>query len=131
MTSNMSSLEYLYLGDNNLRGDALPKNLSLPKLKILDLGKNDFTGFFQDSLSRSLSQSPALPQLRALMLTGNRLQGQIPQQLCRMRRLSVLDLSNNYLSGIIPECIDNITSWTAVDQRGAEMISYDLYLWTA
>ncbi|EOX99105.1 Receptor like protein 1, putative [Theobroma cacao] len=131
LTSNMSSLEHLYLSNNNLGGDALLKNSSLPKLMVLDLGRNDFTGNFQDSLSRSFSQSFAFPQLRVLILRGNRLQGQIPQQLCRMRRLSVLDLSNNYLSGNIPECIDNITSWTAVDQRGAEMISYDLYLFTA
>ncbi|XP_022748825.1 LRR receptor-like serine/threonine-protein kinase ERL1 [Durio zibethinus] len=60
MTSNMSSLEHLNLEDNNLRGYAIPRNSSLPNLKILVLGKNDFTGTFQDSLSWSLSQSSAL-----------------------------------------------------------------------
>ncbi|XP_021293516.1 receptor-like protein 2 [Herrania umbratica] len=122
LTSNMSSLEYLHLSNNNLGGDALPK--IQPKLKVLDLGRNDFTGTFQDSLSRSFSQSLAFPQLRVLILSGNRLQGQIPQQLCRMRRLSVLDLSNNNLSGNIPNCIDNITSWTAVDQSRAVHIYF-------
>ncbi|MBA0698083.1 hypothetical protein Goari_021592 [Gossypium aridum] len=112
LTSNMSRLQYLYLYDNNLRGDALPRNLSFSKLEVIDLGNNDFTGSLLDSLPWSLLQSPALPQLRVLSLHGNHLEGQIPHWLCQMRHLEVLDLSRNNLSGHIPDCFDNITSWS-------------------
>ncbi|KAB2087808.1 hypothetical protein ES319_A04G130900v1 [Gossypium barbadense] len=110
LTSNMSRLQYLYLGDN-LRGDALPRNLSFSNLRVINLGNNDFTGNLSDSLSWSLLQSPALPQLRVLILRGNHLEGQIPHWLCQMRHLEILDLSRNNLSGHIPDCFDNITSW--------------------
>ncbi|TYH77830.1 hypothetical protein ES332_D04G182800v1 [Gossypium tomentosum] len=93
LTSNMSRLQYLYLHDNNLRGDALPRNLSFLKLEVIHLGNNDFTGNLLDSLYWSLLQSPALPQLRVLSLSGNHLEGQIPHWLCQMRHLETLDLS--------------------------------------
>ncbi|KAG8500495.1 hypothetical protein CXB51_002714 [Gossypium anomalum] len=109
LTSNMSRLQYLYLHDNNLRGDALPRNLSFAKLRVIDLGNNDFTGNLLDSLSWSSLQSPALSQLRVLILWGNHLEGQIPHLLCQMRHLGILDLSGNNLSGHIPDCFDNIT----------------------
>lgn len=111
LTSNMSRLQYLDLHDNNLRGDALPRNWSFSKLEVIDLGNNDFTGILSDSLSWSLLQSPALPQLRVFSLRGNHLEGQIPHRLCQMRHLGVLDLSQNNLSGPIPDCFDNMTSW--------------------
>ncbi|TYG74414.1 hypothetical protein ES288_D04G181400v1 [Gossypium darwinii] len=94
LTSNMSRLQYLYLHDNNLRGDALPRNLSFLKLEVIHLGNNDFTGNLLDSLYWSLLQSPALPQLRVLSLSGNHLEGQIPHWLCQMRHLETLDLSD-------------------------------------
>ncbi|MBA0814994.1 hypothetical protein Gohar_020774, partial [Gossypium harknessii] len=75
LTSNTSRLQYLYLHDNNLRGDALPRNLSFSKLEVIHLGN-------------------------------------IPHWLCQMRHLEVLDLSRNNLSGHIPDCFDNITSWS-------------------
>ncbi|XVE66356.1 hypothetical protein DITRI_Ditri08aG0073900 [Diplodiscus trichospermus] len=106
---------------NNLRGEKFPRNSSLPKLKILALGNNDFSNTFLDSLSWSLSQPAHLPQLRVLVLRNNRLEGQIPQQLCQMRHLSILDLAGNYLSGDIPDCVDNITSWSTAARRDAQM----------
>ncbi|MBA0630927.1 hypothetical protein Godav_002971 [Gossypium davidsonii] len=112
LTSNMSRLQYLNLHDNNLRGDALPRNLSFSKLEIIDLGNNDFTGNLLDGLSWSLLQSPDLPWLRVLSLRGNHLEGQIPHWLCQMRHLEILDLLRNNLSGHIPDCFDNITSWS-------------------
>ncbi|KAK8529678.1 hypothetical protein V6N12_060454 [Hibiscus sabdariffa] len=101
----MSSLEVLKLGQNNLRGYALPRNSSLPKLKVLDLGHNDFI----DNLWRSFSRSQPLSQLRVLILRDNRLEGKIPLELLR---LSILDLSGNNLSGDMSNCIDNATCWT-------------------
>ncbi|XP_022763924.1 LRR receptor-like serine/threonine-protein kinase GSO1 [Durio zibethinus] len=134
MTRNMTSLEYLRLSGNNLRGDALPKNSSLPKIRWLYLNKNYFSGTFPDTLGKSMDLEivdirrnslsgelslylPVLPQLRALLLGGNRFDGQIPLQVCQMRDLQLLDISRNSLSGEIPDCVGNITSWTDSSYR--------------
>ncbi|KAL4302550.1 hypothetical protein GQ457_10G018760 [Hibiscus cannabinus] len=129
MTSNMSCLLYLRLSGNNLTGDLFSKNSSLPKLRRLYLGRNQFSGTFPYVLSKSVeleivdiqnndlsgelsSYLPVLPKLKHLLLGRNRFRGQIPRQLCQMRDLNVLDLSRNSLSGEIPDCLDNVTSWT-------------------
>ncbi|KAA3463629.1 leucine-rich repeat receptor protein kinase EMS1-like [Gossypium australe] len=125
LTSNTSRLQYLSLHDNNLRVDALPRNLSFSKLELIDLGINDFTGNLLDSLSWSLLQSPTLPQLRVLILRGNHLEGQIPRRLCQMRHLEILDLARNNLSGPIPDCFHNITSWIDFS-RGYYISALDL-----
>ncbi|KAK8668907.1 hypothetical protein V6N13_106353 [Hibiscus sabdariffa] len=132
MTSNMSCLLYLRLSGNHLTGDLFPRNSSLPKLRRLYLDRNQFSGTFPYVLSKSMefeivdiqdndlsgelsSYLPVLPKLKYLLLGGNQFKGQIPRQLCQMRDLHILDLSRNSLSGEIPDCVDNVTSWTWVD----------------
>ncbi|KAE8732834.1 hypothetical protein F3Y22_tig00001713pilonHSYRG00025 [Hibiscus syriacus] len=98
---------YFSLNTLRLCGCNLKNNTgSVSRQERLDLQRsNDLSG----ELSTYL---PVLPKLKALLLNRNRFKGRIPSQICQMRELYVLDLSRNGLSGDIPDCIDNITSWT-------------------
>ncbi|KAK9044057.1 hypothetical protein V6N11_072379 [Hibiscus sabdariffa] len=124
-----NQLQMLHLSDNQR---LVSQNSSLPKLRRLYLERNRFSGTFPYVLSKSVELEivdiqnndlsgelswylPVLPKLKYLLLGGNRFKGQIPRQLCQMRDLHILDLSRNSLSGEIPDCLDNVTSWTLAD----------------
>ncbi|KAK8259655.1 hypothetical protein V6Z11_D13G070300, partial [Gossypium hirsutum] len=109
--SNMSCLLYLGLSQNNLTGDLFPKNSSLPNLRWLHLNNNRLSGTFPYALSKSMKLRIILPKLNILILRGNQFEGQLPVKICQMRDLHLLDLSENDLSGDIPDCVDNVTSW--------------------
>jgi Leucine-rich repeat (LRR) protein len=116
---NMSTLEKLYLTQNNLTG-AFPGNqsFSLPMIQEISLGRNKFIGriplglaecqtlqvldlggnLFADHVPTWLAK---LPQLNFLSIGGNDLIGSIPGVLNNLTKLSILDLSFSNLSGTI------------------------------
>jgi Leucine-rich repeat (LRR) protein len=49
-------------------------------------------------------------QLIILIMKGNHFVGNIPIQICYLRKIQVLDLSRNYLSEGIPKCLRNFTA---------------------
>ncbi|GKV45056.1 hypothetical protein SLEP1_g52182 [Rubroshorea leprosula] len=51
-----------------------------------------------------------LGELSYLILKNNNFEGKIPIQLCKLQKLSLIDLSQNHLSGHIPSCL-NITTF--------------------
>ncbi|KAG8368908.1 hypothetical protein BUALT_Bualt15G0095400 [Buddleja alternifolia] len=59
-----------------------------------------------------------LPNLRVLSLHQNDFYSTIPSNLCDLGNVQVLDLSSNNLSGIIPKCLQNLTSMTGKDCNG-------------
>nr|GMC73653.1 serine-threonine protein kinase, plant-type, putative [Ipomoea batatas] len=65
---------------------------------IFDISHNNFVGAIPEWIGN-------LSGLRILLLNGNQFEGKIPI-VCALLRLSVLDLSHNLLSGIIPHCLD-------------------------
>ena len=100
----MTELVVLLLGNNGFTGTIASNMLNSPSLKILDLSKNNLSGFIPSWL-------PLLMNLAILHLDGNFFNGPIPSEVCQMQNLHTLDLSNNKISGSIPSCLPNISSW--------------------
>jgi Leucine-rich repeat (LRR) protein len=94
--SNLSSTWAIYLDNNKFEG-TLPRNLSGKSVEIMDLHDNNISGEMDLSLWN-------LPSLGALSLAGNGLTGDIHPGICKFAYLHMLDLSNNYFTGHIPNC---------------------------
>ncbi|XP_073310455.1 brassinosteroid LRR receptor kinase-like [Primulina huaijiensis] len=89
------SMIFLDLSYNELEGN-IPKELgSMYYLFVLNLGHNDLSGPIPQELS-------GLKTVAILDFSYNRLNGSIPQSLNSLR-LGEIDLSNNNLSGMIPD----------------------------
>ena len=85
----------LYLSSNSFEGP-LPTFPST--LNRLDLTNNLISGSLPDNIE------DMTPYLDNLLLSGNRMSGPIPESLCKINTLRVLDMSKNQLSGDIPNC---------------------------
>ncbi|RVW78065.1 Somatic embryogenesis receptor kinase 1 [Vitis vinifera] len=92
-------LGFKELYSNNISGP-IPSDLgNLTSLVSLDLYLNSFTGPIPETLGK-------LSKLRFLCnsrLNNNSLTGTIPMSLTNITALQVLDLSNNRLSGVVPD----------------------------
>lgn len=90
----IAALKSLYLSNNQFGGD-IPGNAfeGMGWLKKVYLAQNKFTGQIPTSLAK-------LPKLLELRLDGNLFTGQIPEF---EHQLHLLNLSNNALTGPIPE----------------------------
>ncbi|KAL1804320.1 hypothetical protein DCAR_0935980 [Daucus carota subsp. sativus] len=75
----------------------------------VDLSDNDIFG---DQLSL-ISRAPN--GLGALILSNNRLSGELPAFLCSQTTLRTLDLSHNKFSGELPLCLGNLTELIELD----------------
>ncbi|XP_026431864.1 receptor-like protein 54 [Papaver somniferum] len=93
--NSFNSLSFvLDLRSNYLKG----RNLIVPPLAfVLDYSLNNFT-----TIPDISSQ---LGKVFSFSLSGNRINGEIPTWICEVHFLTVLDLSNNNLSGPIPPCM--------------------------
>ncbi|KAK2636761.1 hypothetical protein Ddye_031553 [Dipteronia dyeriana] len=97
---SLPSLVWLKLNSNNLSEELSVSLKDCKGLLSLDLGENKFFG--------SIPIAENLFNLSYLGLRGNRLTGNIPEQLCRFPKLHILDLARNNLSGYIPKCLGNL-----------------------
>ncbi|XP_057725728.1 receptor-like protein EIX2 isoform X2 [Arachis stenosperma] len=99
----LSNLTSLHLHENNLSGDISSSSLQYCRsLSILNVRKNSFSG----NIPKWMPQSIRIVQLRSNKFIGN-----IPSQICQMPLLIVLDVAYNRISGHIPKCLNNITSF--------------------
>jgi hypothetical protein len=69
----------------------LPKNFTR-----LDLSNNSFSG--------PLPSNFWAPNLRWVHLSSNFFSGHIPDFICKLQELCILDLANNLLEGAFPQC---------------------------
>ncbi|CAL5338160.1 unnamed protein product [Camellia sinensis] len=104
---SMCSLPFLYwlrLSGNNLSGE-LSWLKNCRNLQTLDLGDNKFSGNIPGWLGENLSLLSKI-RMRANLFTGD-----IPQQLCHLSDLHILDLAHNYFTGSIPHCLGNLSGF--------------------
>ncbi|XP_058181076.1 cuscuta receptor 1-like isoform X2 [Rhododendron vialii] len=116
-------LNYLRLSNNFLKGPVLPHESNLTLLKFLYCDNNGFTEippnlsgsyliFLDVSANELAGKIPAgfignNPTLTFLAMAGNRLEGPIPIELCRLEHLKLLDLSENNITGVVPSCFNS------------------------
>ncbi|XP_004500811.1 probable LRR receptor-like serine/threonine-protein kinase At2g16250 [Cicer arietinum] len=107
---NLTSLNVLYLSDNNLTGN-VPHSLGqLSGLSVLDLSRNSLNGIIPISFG-------FLVNLSYLDMSGNFLAGPVPSGLGTLSRLKYLNLSGNDLSSL-PAQLGGLTSLVDLDLSG-------------
>ncbi|CAL8997619.1 unnamed protein product [Prunus brigantina] len=97
LTSNVHVLD---LRSNNLQGQ-IP--LFRSSATYLDYSRNNFSSSIPADIGNFL------PSTVFFSLSSNNLHGIIPPSICNASGLLVLDLSNNSLSGMIPECLTRLS----------------------
>ncbi|CAL4982780.1 unnamed protein product [Urochloa decumbens] len=98
---NIRALENLNLHGNKLRGslDFLSNLANCRQLQNLDLNSNSFTGGLPDHVGNLSAQ------LIQFNIFQNKLTGRVPSALSNLSGLEVMSLSDNLLTGAIPESI--------------------------
>ncbi|KAL6882047.1 hypothetical protein ACP4OV_011519 [Aristida adscensionis] len=108
--SNMSSLEVLYLDENDLTGIMPVTFKNLCSLRILHLERNSVNADILERLPEC-----SWSKLRELYLQGAELTGKLPVWIGKLTSLSYLDISQNMIQGSIPFDIGNLTSLEYLD----------------
>ncbi|CAN6576106.1 unnamed protein product [Malus baccata var. baccata] len=127
--SKLSGLSELNLSCNSLVNLPGPFHNLTSHLSVLDLHSNQLQGqipmlppsaiYLDYSRNNFSSSIPAdigdfLMQTAFFSLASNHIHGIIPESVCKATSLEVLDLSNNSLSGMIPQCLTAINGPLAV-----------------
>ncbi|XP_028112618.1 receptor-like protein 46 [Camellia sinensis] len=107
-------LFWLKLSSNNLSGELSFAFQNCKGLTMLDLGENRFYGNIPKYIGKDFLSLSEL-RIRANLFSGN-----IPEQLCSLTHLHILDLALNNLSGSIPSCLGKLGALNS-------LISYSPY----
>ncbi|KAJ3705309.1 hypothetical protein LUZ61_009014 [Rhynchospora tenuis] len=105
---SMKYMIFLDLSINNLTDDI--QNIFSTNLTyfpdFLDLSNNNFYGSLNNPTN-------LLTKAATLLLNDNNISGELPISICNtsMESMGILDISNNELSGILPDCIVKIDYW--------------------
>ncbi|KAL3748725.1 hypothetical protein ACJRO7_009894 [Eucalyptus globulus] len=120
--SYQSRLQWLDLSQNRIYGPTPPwfLNVSVSQLQFLNLSRNSITGFIAfkwlnlktlDLRSNDIQGLIPLPpkSIEFYLVSNNKLSGEISSEMCQLSSISILDLSKNKLSGVIPPCLSNLS----------------------
>ena len=110
----MTSLEWLYLNNNQLTGPIPRQFGQLTRLQRLLLNHNRLTGPIPTELAR-------LSQLERLYLDNNQLTGPIPAELAELSQLQRLHLQYNQLTGAIPSDLGRLSNLKQFSYRGNQV----------
>ena len=105
---NLTNLNKLFLGWNNLLGEIPSEIGNLTQLTTFFLYHNNLNGLIPTSIGNMIS-------LQFLFLNGNHLEGEIPIEITNLINLKSLFLGFNELNGEIPENIGNLTNLYSLD----------------
>ncbi|KAI3748946.1 hypothetical protein L6452_12404 [Arctium lappa] len=98
--TTFSAIEFLNISHNRIQGKLTQDLGFLATNAVVDLSDNRFEGPLPDSFNR--------PDIDFLDLSTNHLSGSLEKFLCpkiqEPRQLKLLNLANNNLSGVIPDC---------------------------
>ncbi|XP_037461697.1 receptor-like protein 15 [Triticum dicoccoides] len=95
----LPNLYHVHMSENRLNG-TFPIPLSVgTNIYTVDLRDNQFSGILPELIGKSF------PNLKVLLLKGNMFNGIVPNDVCNLRYLRLLDLSHNKLSGQLPLCL--------------------------
>uniref|UniRef100_A0A2N9ELV9 POU-specific domain-containing protein n=1 Tax=Fagus sylvatica TaxID=28930 RepID=A0A2N9ELV9_FAGSY len=106
----LQMLRALSLRSNSFHGAiGKPKsNLEFPKLQIIDVSHNKFTGI-------ETEYEKIQDFLIVVDLSNNRFEGEISEGIGNLKGLHLLNLSNNILTGRIPFSLGNLSELEALD----------------
>ncbi|KAG5106531.1 hypothetical protein JHK82_043501 [Glycine max] len=139
-------MNWTFLVDVNLQSNHFVGNLplsmgSLAELQSLQIRNNTLSRIFPTSLkknNKSISLdigennlSGTIPiwieekflNMKILCLQSNSFAGHIPNEICQMSILQVLDHAQNYPPGNIPSCFSNLSAMTLMNQSPYPLIS--------
>ncbi|XP_040934548.1 receptor-like protein 15 [Gossypium hirsutum] len=113
------NLEKLDLSYNLFNNTLLARLGGLSNLKSLNVGNNLIKGSIN-----IIEELDGLINLEELMLDGSHLNNNILQSIgwCDLRKLKVLDISENALEGELPSCLANLSSLYHLDISGNQFI---------
>ncbi|XP_030969718.1 putative receptor-like protein 8 [Quercus lobata] len=115
----LSSLKTISLSQNKLHGN-LYARANLTSLEYIDLSYNRFGGLFSFSSFANHSKLKVIRfkgenyqiedgnKIWVCLLSGNNFSGVIPDKLCWLKNIAIMDLSKNNFSGTIPHCFHDL-----------------------
>ncbi|KAJ1700917.1 hypothetical protein LUZ63_000696 [Rhynchospora breviuscula] len=130
ISTELPHLHSLNISKNCFQGPV--RFISMKYMIFLDLSINNLTDDIQNTFSANLTNFPdfldlsnnnfygslnnptnLLTKATTLLLNDNNLSGELPLSICNtsMYSTDILDISNNELSGILPDCIVKVDFW--------------------
>ncbi|KAF2319632.1 hypothetical protein GH714_017724 [Hevea brasiliensis] len=124
--SNLSSLQILDLAENALNGTIPASFINLKAMAQVQRVNHylffgmSATHYYEESFTANLKNqfqtfTKTLSILTSLDLSGNNLDGKIPEELMKLTGLMVLNLSGNNFTGQIPESVSELKQLLSLD----------------